>query len=820
MDYPSDVMDLDLPFQSISTPEIPNISSEITVDTLVHTPEDSTISGYFNSSEMFNSSPLHQQHPVPDSQDLAPTIVHLDENNVPLVTFKKLPDPPQRSLSAATSPLKTSRSPKRPRPPTPCPQTCESANSFATIYSSTNSKVGPVSHDECSRSLTPTHTKEKSIISSNDYNTALNSLLTSRCNLLLGPVTESVIFYSDSENSDNDDSEDICENSDETCQICYKKPTNTTLDQHRRLGGFAVHHKLSFLVPKRKNCLAILTLARPRPGAILTCKYCNHFAQNLRKCNTISNDTLNHLFTHGSALGENPSAEDALRNQDTKKHFLCMECTMIFPTYLSLMVHCIQAKTHDAKTDIYCTLCEAFYSETTLISHTLRHHSNFKCPQCHLSFQTVLELLMHLLNSRPHQQLCPDVQNMLTDAQLQEISQERKINTMGTITTEALIKDTLRAINLTHLARTMSQPQLLSNFKAENENQHLNLPDIISLVAKHLDRCASLSVSTILRILRYNHRSPLDHPSYQDFQYEVNQINIALFVNHLWKNGISTPTPLDNLLYGADLYTGHHLLGPSVLRHSRTRLSKTDLEPFQAIIIGLELLDKAGTLTSSSIPVLNLSPDIPHQNMWPTHFYNYLSSTTVQGQINLEGKTTHHLPSEENYIEHINHILHITPLHVPIVVEMNLLPFLRCHSPETWVSFLKDNLKSILIGFFSGISRISQAFKAQRGVLPEVVVLGQPPFASDYQLSAQILLQMWDDINLSALLISRYTKTVYLPSTGLVGYSKNFFSNILNKQLPTFCSDHSLSQYSRNQALHLIQLYCSVRKQTLAVMEA
>ena len=816
MDNSSEAMDTNLPFQFISTPDVPDIYSVQTVETAVHIPEQETI------SLLVNYSPQHNPHSAHDSQTQVSTIVHLDEHNVPLVTFKQLPTPVPRSSSPCATP-ETSYSPKRPRPPTPCPRTFKSQPLLETTDSSTtpiSPLDDPVPHDECSRSLTPTNTTENSIISSNEYNTALNTLLTWRCNVLLGPVLDSAIFYSDSENSDDEDSSSTCEVSDEICRICYKKPPNTTLDQHYRLGGFASQHKLSFLEPRKKHCLAILTLSKPLHGAILTCRHCNHFSQNLRKVNTVSNEILNHLLTHGSTLGDNPSAADVLKHLNTKKHFLCMECIMVFPTFLSLMVHCIHTRTHKTRTDIYCTLCEQFYSETTLISHTLCHHNTFQCPECTLSFHTIIELLMHLLNSRPHLQLGADVQNMLTDEQMQKIFLDRKINTMGTITPEVYIKNTLKTINLSHLGRTLAQPHLLSNFKAENENQPFSPPDIIALVAKHLDRSASLSLSGILRILRYNRKSSLDRLNYRDFQYEINQINIAIFLQQLWKTAVSTPPQVDNLLYGTDLFTGHHLLGPSVLTHSSTRLSKADLEPFQAVLIGLELLDKAGTLPSSSIPVLNLSPDDSHQKMWPTDFYNYLGPDTVQGQITLDNKPIQHLPSDENYLEHVQHVLHITPLHTPIIVELNLLPFLRHHSPETWKSLLDTNLKSILLGFFCGISKISQVFKSQKGELPEIVVLGQPPFASDYQLSARTLLQMWDDINLGALLISRYTKTIFLPCTGLIGFGKHFYSNILDQQFPTFNSDHSLSQYSRNQALSLIQLYCSVRKQTLAVLNS
>ena len=131
-----------------------------------------------------------------------------------------------------------------------------------------------------------------------------------------------------------------------------------------------------------------------------------------------------------------------------------------------------------------------------------------------------------------------------------------------------------------------------------------------------------------------------------------------------------------------------------------------------------------------------------------------------------------------------------------------------------WPKLLKHSLKNLIIGFFVGLNRVSQEINQVRGRYPEFVVVGQSPLTSNFQLSSSILLQLWYQITVSAVLIARFTKTLFIPATGVIGLGPTWYSNILGKTHAVFCSDQSISTYMRTQALQVLQYYCRARTQT------
>ena len=744
-----------------------------------------------------------------------PTVsVQINGRKVPVFTIKRLPEHRvnkyvvKRTLEEAesTAPAKVSKPLPNRTPDASQPQ----LQTTEAPYTTTETQTEPAS---------PNNIKE-AFINPSAYNNALGCLLTERCKTILGPPKETVIFEDPQLSGSEDEShmdQDLRIIEDRSCQVCFQKPTNTSLENHRRLGGWACTHKLGMLNSEKKDALAILSLATTHPNGVLMCKFCNHFAHNIRDNSKIPRDSIYHLMSHGSLLGENPSVQDVL-NKQTHGPLICLECTEVFPSFLSLMIHVGFTKDHSTKSEVFCNLCFAFFSRTTLLSHHLEHHNNtLRCPMCDLGFTAVWDLLSHLLNSKPHYTLSPDVLGLFTSQQIRAIEEQRRPNTIATTRTELLIRDTLKVHNMQHLARFLNQPELFANYRVETQEEPFGVPNMIELIAKYLNKEDSRIVSNIVRALRHRTKYPTTIQDYKHFYYEINQINIGLFLKDLWNNATITPPKLDDLLYGVDNYSGPHLLGQSYLTHSPDRITKVDVKDYRAIVIGTRLLNKAGTLPTSHFPVLNLSPDYPHQHRWPTAFFTHLGPTSVQGIVNLEGKALYHLPADRNLLQHVKEVSLKVPLHLPICVELNLHSFLLYHSPETWNNLLKTSLKDILLGFFCGLTRISQEVHQERGKHPEFLVLGQPPFSGNHQLSATTLLNLWDQVNLAATLIARFTKTLFIPATGIIGYGQHWYSNVLSKPHPTFDQHQQLSNYSRIQALQLIQYYNRARKETAEI---
>ena len=99
----------------------------------------------------------------------------------------------------------------------------------------------------------------------NSYNEVLGTLMTGRVRTILGPIQEPIIFKSDSESIGTEEEleadEDVFIVADRSCKICFRKPPNMFLERHRRLGGFAISHKLGMLQQEKKDALALLTLS-------------------------------------------------------------------------------------------------------------------------------------------------------------------------------------------------------------------------------------------------------------------------------------------------------------------------------------------------------------------------------------------------------------------------------------------------------------------------------------------------------------------------------------------------------------------------------
>ena len=651
----------------------------------------------------------------------------------------------------------------------------------------------------------------------NSYNEVLGTLMTGRVRTILGPTQEPIIFESDSESSGTEEEleadEDVFIVADRSCKICFRKPPNMSLERHRRLGGYSITHKLGMLPQEKKDALALLTLSRTVQNGILTCRHCNDFTIQLRDQTKPSRQNLNHLMTHGSLLGDNPSVQEVLQKQ-YQGPLICLECTEVFPSFLSLMTHCGFSRDHSEKREIFCNVCHRFYTNTTLISHHLHFHNNtLRCPMCDLGFVTIMDLLIHLMNSKPHYQLSPEVINMFTHDQIRQINQQRRPNTIATTRSELMTRETLKIHNLLHLSRYITQPELFTNFQAEIQDERFKMPDIIDLVARYMTKEDSLAVSDIIRVLRFGDKLVDKAQNYKKYQYEINQINVGIFLKNLWNNATILPTKVDDLMYGPDTYAGPHLLGQSYLTQSPNQITTADGKMYKAIVIGILVLDKAGTLPNSPFPTLNLSPDFSAEQKWPTHYYTHLNNS-LQGIIHLEGKALHHLPADRNLLIHLKQIALKAPLNIPIFVELNLYPFLVCHQPETWANLLHHSLKSILLGFFCGLTRVSQEVLRLRGKLPEFVVLGQPPISGNFQIPSTVLLHLWYQINVSALLLARFTRTIFIPTTGVVGFGHNWYANILEKPHPIFNSDQTISNYSRTQAMQILQFYCWAKLQT------
>jgi len=164
-----------------------------------------------------------------------------------------------------------------------------------------------------------------------------------------------------------------------------------------------------------------------------------------------------------------------------------------------------------------------------------------------------MDLLIHLMNSRPHYQLSQEVLRLFTNQQIQEMNKRRQPNTITTVRTELMVREALKIHNFTHLARYMNQPELFINFQAEIQNEPFQMPNLVELVARYLSKPDSLAVTELVRALRFGTKLANKFQDFKTYFYEISQINIGLYLKDLWNNATKLPTKLDELLYGVDV---------------------------------------------------------------------------------------------------------------------------------------------------------------------------------------------------------------------------------------------------------------------------
>ena len=81
---------------------------------------------------------------------------------------------------------------------------------------------------------------------------------------------------------------------------------------------------------------------------------------------------------------------------------LCWVCCKVFPSQLSLLLHCALVN-HENTTDIYCGICHLIVHDTTQFSHVQAHHDLFtECPMCPGSLIRSMDLIVHLQSATVH----------------------------------------------------------------------------------------------------------------------------------------------------------------------------------------------------------------------------------------------------------------------------------------------------------------------------------------------------------------------------------------------------------------------------------
>ena len=365
------------------------------------------------------------------------------------------------------------------------------------------------------------------------------------------------IFYSDSE----DDSR-----IPPKCIHCGQSaPVNLSLQQHQELGPFASTHMLGLQTLTFKTNIAIIAMCYMSQETLF-CKFCDHFEYNLQNVSEIQDKT--HLFQHGHHLGPNPTVATIMANTPIPNIHLCWVCCKVFPSQLSLLLHCALVN-HENTTDIYCGICHLIVHDTTQFSHVQAHHDLFtECPMCPGSLIRSMDLIVHLQSATVHPHW-EQAKRHLTCSQIIYLDATRTAEIGNFVCTDTGLNELLESTSMQVHLDYLAQPDLLEVHKNELAHNDIGFPaDQVDLIARYLPRSANLRLSVIVLCLKNGQNLFTQKQHISSLKYELLSILTHISLRNLYCSGILTPTNISECLIGPDSYQGPCLLTPSILTQS------------------------------------------------------------------------------------------------------------------------------------------------------------------------------------------------------------------------------------------------------------
>lgn len=596
------------------------------------------------------------------------------------------------------------------------------------------------------------------------------------------------------------------EDDDMQCIVCQKQPPEISISHHKALGGFANHHILGSLDQNKQVAIITATITKLDGEGNLNCRFCHNWHMDTTIASKVRN--IQHLAMHGICMGANPTLNQALDKIRTDL-YICIQCGMVFPSQISLILHAALSVGHDSRQEIFCNSCKTFVSETTIHSHHQEFHDQeVNCPSCNKP-TGVMETLFHYTNSSTHPELTLQMKKHLSKPQVRELNQKRNYTYMALDIPSNAAKILALRNGFSHEANQVTTPGLFQALTILDQNYPQNQGEI---VANQLPRPTRILMAQVLKT--YN-----DGVDWNISNIEINQLNFEITtavlgttLKELFKTATETPANLDYYLFGILTdYPGCYLFPPSILNKSREILSPETIGQYDLITCGNLLLNQSGTSRESGFRVLNLGPT-KRELLWPTNFFTHPGEHCIQGALILKGEGLKYIPVEKNYLQYVWELCKRIRVNTPVCVEFNIFPYLKNREPHTWNVFLEKNLLNIASSFFTGLARLRQETTELTGNCVELVVLGQGPFSAKHEIPAKQLIALWQKINQVGSFYARTCKIVFLPTSGMISFGVNSYTNVLINPSATFNQNEDISNYTRHQTITILQLYTKIKQ--------
>jgi len=569
------------------------------------------------------------------------------------------------------------------------------------------------------------------------------------------------------------------------CSTCKSPVLN--MEKHRAAGSFAPKHIFSTLDDHLQlELLFTCTLTDDSLGLK------NKFNETLKVYPHRDEQITNKHIENFSLTGKHVPDTISEALATVGKFPFCGEHKQAFKTIAAYLLHHV-TEFHTILSHI-CVYCKKIISDSPLKHHTKGHGLNLNqeittqtpplhriaeilnnCKisdiilEDHFNFQQST-MIRKTLQGTDHHQTITRLLSQFTATRFQSYDLIRKKfpNEMAT-THSTWFKSPF----------PLHQMDMLISF---SNNGNEKLYGVLSMLERLLDGTPPTTDAS--EFLKYNN-------------YEITQSIICARVQHEHRE-LEIITHPESLKTGSNVTFHLQPGGPHSYTTDLIKLQDMDLSIYKIVTVGHRMMKTTGLLLQEGLNVLNLSNC--EANLLPTSGYAGLTF------FEDDNRTIIPISHEQDYLQHVQKVLNITPLEIPILIEFDLLGVLQNIPVNRWEQWLLNNLEKTILYFLVSLQGMFNKPPPPGFKHRNLLVLGQHTlFHQDLDFTN--LINLTNQINLTLSRAGILTEVPILLPTNLVGINiRSAISLKTMPRTPVFLPNGENSEYTIQSIQHLVQM--------------
>ena len=560
------------------------------------------------------------------------------------------------------------------------------------------------------------------------------------------------------------------------CRKCFQ--TYIDLPSHVSQGQFAEGHEFDRLPPHISRALLITTTLEAATWDEIMTRYSPEtiyfYPFNTEK---ISNRQLKELKN----TGENVPATLELALQSAAPIAVCGEHQAIFRSTASLVFHLIMFP--HVEYESFCSSCRAIFP-TSALQHFVDFHD--------LDFPRTAEF--------PNTYEISKIISGKIGEDMLEVFNRTQLHTIDRHAYNAPLYSTVASLrlNLTHRHKSTYErlKSMLPDLSiADDLNFNTDTWDklILQLLSIRAGPNTIIEVHKLISQVLLKLPPPTDAATtLTTLNYEVVMTIISAKLNFLYRGSELVPNYAD-FETRIDAPIGLHPTGAHPLAKAPQRLLDNYDTNFDAMTLGTNILLRSGIHVQQAIRVLNLS-----------HSAKLLHATAsypgLMGFPDESGKWIQ-VPADQGVLNTVEKIMENPNRKTLIILEFNIGTNLQHIPANKWKMYVKEHMEDYALHFFISL----RASRIKTACAHPIIVIGQGPIFST-TLDLEETTKLTEYITRVLLKASSYTDIPFLPTPGLIGFSKGSSVPLTTAPRgPVFNDRGELSYYSVQQAVRIVQ---------------